>query len=239
MKKFVHIIISNILLCNISFTQSVNVPLEHWIYNFVDRLETKGVFHHISTKSLPLSRTEISNILAKIDSNKNLLSSTELALFNQLKGEFHEELEQLNIKSDSRFFERHLMTWKEGEHRIKVDFDFAQTVDIKRGDQYKSAERTARTNVGGIIRGRLGQHLNFYVRARNTFIRDTNISEESFSPQYGEPITISGRNVVTDDAWAYFIWDQSYFQLEFGRDRIKWGPGHYGSLMISSENPLF
>lgn len=240
MKKFAHILfISFTLLTQISFAQTVNVPLKHWVYDFIDRLETKGIFYQLSTKSYPLSRTEISLILAKIEHNKKTLSSTELALFDQLKGEFHEELEQLNIKSDPLYFERHLMSWSEGVHKAKVDFDFAEVFDVKRGDQYQTADRTSHMTMGGIIRGRFGQHFNFYIHAQNTLNRGSEISNESFDPRYGTPIVISGKNVYSDEAWAYLTWDHAWFQLEFGRDQIKWGPGRHGSLMISKENPLF
>ena len=240
MKKFARLLfISFILLSKTSFTQSVNVPLKHWIYDFLDRLETKGTFYSISTKSYPLLRTEIAVILAEIETKNNLLNKAEQSLFDQLKGEFHEELELLSVKSESRYFERHLMTWREGEHNIKVDFDFAQIFDVKRGNQYKTTERTSQSTMGGIIRGCLGRHFNFYVHAQNTLTRGTDITEENFNPRYGAPITISGENVYTDEAWAYVTWQHSWFQFEFGRDQIKWGPGHRGSLMISTENPLF
>ena len=145
----------------------------------------------------------------------------------------------MTIKANSRYFERHLITWSEDEHKIKVDFDFAQTFDVKHGDQHNETERTSRTVMGGIIRGRLGQHFNFYIHAQNTLHKGTDITEESFSPQCGAPITISGKNVYSDDAWAYLTYTRHWFQFEFGRDNIKWGPGRRGSLMISAENPLF
>ncbi len=228
----------NILIYSL-FAQTVNVPMNHWVYRFVDRLETRGIFHSLKTRSHPLTRTDVANILAKIDSSKAILSATELSLFEQLKGEFHEELDLLKISHNPRYSERHLLTWQEGNHKIKSDLDFSQVFDSKNGDQYCEAERTSRTTLGGIIRGQFNENLNFLIHARNTLNRGTDITEENFDPRYGTPITISGKNVYSDEAWAYLIWDKSWFQLEFGRDQIKWGPGLRGSLMLSSENPLF
>ena len=77
------------MLSRTCFTQSVNVPLSHWVYRFLDRLETRGIFNDISTKSYPLSRTDVAEILADINKHKTELSKTESAIFEQLKGEFY------------------------------------------------------------------------------------------------------------------------------------------------------
>lgn len=228
----------NILIHTLS-AQTVNVPINHWIYRFIDRLETKGMFHSVKTRSYPLTRTDVAHILAKIDSGKSTLSAAELSLFEQFKGEFQEELTALKIAHNPLDTERHLLTWQEGNHKIKTDLDFLQVFDQKNGNQYPEAERTSRTTLGVIMRGQFDGRLNFFIHARNTLNRGTDITTENFDPKYGTPITISGENVYSDDAWAYLMWDQSWFQLEFGRDQLKWGPGLRGSLMLSAENPLF
>ncbi|MBD3289673.1 hypothetical protein GF337_12780 [candidate division KSB1 bacterium] len=219
--------------------QTVNVPLDHWIYPFIERMETKGIFHTLKTRSYPLTRTDVAFILAKIDSNQSRLTSAEVNLLEQFKGEFHEELSKFDVPHKPRYEERHVLTWREEQHFAKTDVAFAQVFDSKTGDQYSEAERTSRTTLGVILRGQFGGNLNFLVHAQNTLNRGTDITEENFDPRYGTPVTISGENVYSDDAWAYLIWDKSWFQFEFGRDQVKWGPGQRGSLMISAENPLF
>ena len=220
--------------------QSVNIPLDHWVYNYIDRLETRGLYHGLLTKSYPLTRTEMAQILAHIDSSGlKQLSQTDLALFQQLKGEFYEELNAMQVRADSRYHERHLLTWEEDDNKIKIDAEFNQTLDVRRGDQYSEAERTSVTSLGGIVRGNLGNRFNFYIRARNSLERGTDITEETFDPRYGTPKTISGGNVYSDEAWAYMTYQYRWFRIEFGRDRLKWGPGRRGSLMLSKENPLF
>ncbi len=236
-----------ILVLSIIFTifprclhgQTVQVPLKHWIYDFIERMEIRGISRQITTQSYPLTRSEIAMILAEIDSKADILSSVELAQFEQLKGEFGEELATSGIRSNPRWKERHLMTWHEDESHAKVDFDFGQKFDVRRGDQYRETERISQTTMGGIIRGALGKYLNFYIHAQNRLDRGTDITEERFDPQYGTPRTISGKNVYTDETWAYLLWRQSWFQAEFGRDQLKWGPGRRGSLMLSRENLPF
>ncbi|MBN1551389.1 hypothetical protein JW979_07965, partial [bacterium] len=202
-------------------------------------MESKQAFSDVSARSLPMSRNEVSLFLAGADSNKKSFSSTELDILEQLKGEFHEELSKLSVKTSKQHHEKHLLRWREGEHQTYIDFDFAQRFDVKRGDQFEKPERTSHTTMGGIIRGKLGSYLNFYVHAQNRLDRGTGITHENFDPRQGAPLTISGKNVFSDESWAYLTLANAWFQAEFGRDQLKWGPGQRGSLMLSRENPPF
>ena len=91
------LIIISLFLSKNSFPQSVNVPLNHWAYNFLERLETRGCFSSLLLRARPISRNDLAGLLAQIDKNcsekKVKLSKSELDLFEQLKGEFHEELD--------------------------------------------------------------------------------------------------------------------------------------------------
>jgi hypothetical protein len=139
-------------------SQSANVPLQHWVYDFLDRLQTKGIIRDVISFSKPYSRHEVALMLAetvqKTKSGREELSSTEASLFEQLKGEFHEELQALNIPAKPRWVERHLMSWEEKDNRIKTDLHFDQTIDTKWGGQYERSERISQTTMGGMVRGR-------------------------------------------------------------------------------------
>ena len=77
--------------------QTVNFPLEHWGYDFLERLEIKGLFYSHDLRSKPLSRFEVVRIVAKVqaqlDKKPHSLTTTEYALFNQLKGDLWDELQ--------------------------------------------------------------------------------------------------------------------------------------------------
>ena len=238
------LLISIIFLLNSTgITQSVNLPLEHWSYQFLDRLETKGLFKEMSERSLPMSRMDIARILSQVEATDKKgvikLTNSERDRFEQLKGEFHEELEKLAIQFDQRYRERHLFTWSEQENSIHADFDFGFNLDVRRGDQYSATERTSHTTLGGILRGNFKKSLGFHIFVRNTIHRGVEITQRNFNPSRGTPISYAGKNVYTDEAIAYFIWKLPWFQLEVGRDKAKWGPGYRGSLMLSAQNPLF
>ena len=242
-RTIILIIIFAVLLSGSLLSQSVNLPLNHWAYNFLERLETKNAFNSLALRTRPISRNDAAKILVEISDNikekKLKLSRTERDKFEQLKGEFHEELFKLNKRAKKMYHERHLLQWKENNSHFKVDVDFSQRFEIGRGDQLDSTARTSRTTGGAIIRGNLNNSLAFFLHFKNTLVRGETHERENFNPEFGKPTVIAGKNVYQDEASAYFVWRLPWFDFEFGRDQAQWGPGCQGSLMLSANNPLF
>ncbi len=230
-------------MSKISFSQSVNVPLNHWAYDFLERLETRGAFRSLLLRARPISRNDLANILVIIEKTtqqkKIGLSKSESDLLEQLKGEFYEELNEFSIVTNSSLHERHLLKWEENSNKFKIDLDFGQRFEINRDDQFDSTKRISNTTAGGIIRGKLKNSLAFYLHFRNTLVKGENIERENFNPDQGMPVVIAGENAFRDNASAYFVWKLPWFELETGRDQAQWGPGYQGSLMLSRFNPLF
>ena len=220
-------------------SQTSNVPLGHWVYDFIERMETKRIFSDVKPRTRPMTRQDVAQFLVHADSARDSLSVVELDILDQLLGEFHDALMERKISAQSRYHEKHLLRWREGQHHAYGDLEFTQRFDVNRGDQYSETERSSYTTLGGIVRGRLGARLDYYVRAQNRLERGTDVTKENFDPRQGTPLTISGNNVFSDEAWAYLKISNTWFEAEFGRDQLKWGPGLRGSLMLSSENPPF
>ena len=101
-------------------------------------------------------------------------------LFEQLKGEFFEELNEFSINTNKRLHERHLLKWEENNNKFKIDLDFKQRFEINRGDQSDSTKRTSHTTAGGIIRGKLKNSLAFYLHFKNTLVKGEDIERENF-----------------------------------------------------------
>ncbi len=240
--KLITILILFILIANIH-AQSVNVPLTHWAYNFLERLEARGFFPSLLLRAKPISRHDLAGLLVQIEKNKNekkmRLSKSELELMDQLKGEFHEELAEHSLPIQKKFYERHFLKWDEDDNKFRIDLDFAQRFETYRGERYDSTRRISHTTAGAIIRGNLSHGLAFYLHFKNTLVRGEGIKQENFNPQFGLPVVTSGENAFRDDAIAYFIWQMPWFDFEFGRDQAQWGPGFGGSLLLSRFNPPF
>jgi len=180
---------------------------------------------------------EIAQILLEAEStcqkNPDFLSTTESEILKQLKAEFHQELIQL---SSQNFHgkERHLMVFEDSTYTIAMDGLFRQNFLI---EQNGKTNARSRTTLGGTVRGTLHESLGFHLFFKNTLIRGEDIQRERFNPSLGEPVTISGENVFSDDASAYIVLELPWAELQLGRDRVQWGPGLASNLMFSANNP--
>ena len=77
------------------FAQTVYVPMNHWVYDFIDRLESQRHIEYVLNNTKPMSRSEIGQILDRIittEAKSAFLNSVEKNQLEYLKFEFREEL---------------------------------------------------------------------------------------------------------------------------------------------------
>lgn len=219
--------------------QPVNIPLGHRIYDFLERMQTKGVILP-QYNTYPYTRSEAAALLVqiqqKIDGQNINLTEAEIDRFEQFKGEFHEDLENQNIPVNAKYKERHFLTWTEDKNRAYADLLFEQKVIKQKGED---AGTISHTTGGGFLRGRLTNHFGFYLFTYSTLRKGEHITEEHFDTSQGSPITLSGKNAYSDDASAYFMLQFPHLNIEFGRDEAQWGPGLQGNLMLSRHEAYF
>ncbi|MBN1997102.1 hypothetical protein JW935_06085 [candidate division KSB1 bacterium] len=227
----------------LSFTlilaQSVNVPLNYWGYRFIDRLETKNLFESNNTNVRPLTRRQFTAILAqvrqKVAQNPSLFSHADLRLFEQLVGDFADELEiSANLPT-----EKHALAWKETDKVLYLDLYAGETVISNKGDQYDPDELLSETTMGGILRGHLGHTIGYYMDARNTLMRGQNVKKENFDVSQGSPVVTSGANIYQDRALAYFTIEKPWLFVQAGLDEANWGPGVHNGLTLTRNAPPF
>jgi hypothetical protein len=224
--------------------QSVHVPLDYWGYGFFERLEAKGLVQSLALMDRPLERGQVARLLIETEkraaAQPGLLTRTDLRLLDQLKGDFADELEQLNEIARPARGELHMARWHEGESRAFIDLYGRLSIISNRGDSYQPADLLAEGTLGGILRGRLGGTLGFYADARNALTRGEKIEgdqDENFDVSKGSPVTISGPNVFRDRALAYFVWEKPWLRIQAGRDEIDWGPGFHSGLALTRNMP--
>ncbi len=223
--------------------QSVDLEYHHWIYDFLAKMETRGLYHKFDAGMKPYSRCEIAELLyqihQKVVKNPDLLSKAEKGLLEQFKGEFYDELAEKNIEIQSRYYERHPVRWKEGKNRLYLDFYFRENLQLLTGDQYSESEHRTEMTLGGILRGDLGKNFSFFVDVQNRMRSVEDSLKEQFDPSQGQPVVTTGTHAFSDQAIAYFKWQLPWFTMKFGRDYLRWGPGYRGGLTISQNNPPF
>ncbi|MBN2354773.1 hypothetical protein JXO59_01600 [candidate division KSB1 bacterium] len=233
------------LACSGAFAQKVNVPLDYWGYQFLDRMEAKGLFFSHELRNRPIMRATMAKLLIEIDKkiaqSPGRATKTDIQLLRQIKGDLTDEIEKISSSNhlpSSR--EQHTAKWQEDASYGYLDLYGKQAIVSNRGDQYQPQQLLSETTLGGIIRGNLGGTLHFYLDARNAITRgesEVRAQGENFDVSKGSPVVISGPNVYRDRALAYLTVGKSWLLLKCGRDEVEWGPGFHGGLSLSRNAP--
>ena len=223
------------------FSQSVNMPLEHWAYRFLQRMEAKGLFHSNELRVRPVPRDKLAEILEEIYRSSlehpEKLSKTDTRLLHQLMSDFSDELEDKGVSDVGE--EIHLFRIKESVGTVYGDLLGQQAIISNRGRQFNPDQLLSETTLGGQLRGHLGNTIGFFAEARNSLTRgeERDPDDENFDPSQGSPVVVSGANVFRDRATAYFVWEQPWLRLEMGKDEFDWGPGYHGSATLTRNAP--
>ena len=226
MLKFLKAIIFFLFLfcfCSIpSYSTSLeNIPLDSWVYPSIEELYTQGLFPKLVRGNKPYSRGEIASYLQEIDTRTEkgdlVLTRTQSWLIDKLKKEFEYELKALSEESE-------VSKKKEEPKKLKV---FLSPVLYLVSNQHDSSY----TRGKGIIEGAF-QWKNFLFKDR--IIIDTKAEKETnfFGQKWKGDLT-----GIFDQ--GYIKGNFKYFEFQWGRDYLRWGPGSRDYLLLSGFSPPF
>ena len=244
--------------------QSPPFPTNHWVYDFLERMEVKGILTNIFDGTRPMSRDEIAGYLSQILSDPQSLTrlnSVEKRQLHYLTLEFRDylapEFREKALKAAprlmkyrrmgflSKIFPNHLYT--NGRNLFQYsEEDFLAVLDPvlyrsgfwAKTDTGTSARRDFRDTHGVTSWGRWGKHLSFYFDFRDSKIwgsRKYPVGDNYSLPGIGYTRSF-GSYVDFDETQAGIIVGGKHWQVTLGKERNAWGPGYWGSLAIS-DNP--
>lgn len=251
-----------ILLLNskTALTQTTYVPINHWAYNYLERLETKQLIQGVLNGTKPLSRNEVAGYLAMVHqrvAQGNELTRVEQDQLSFLNIEFKEELNELlehlipyktrinrirNHKSIRKIFprilyknDRNFLNW--GEDRFKIYFDpilyFQKNYNDT--DTLNHTEKVFQRSSGFRIRGNLGHRLGFFIDIRDTKesgTRKYRLGNYTL-PGLGFVRATSPDHIYHDETVAYLRFGFKHIKFVFGKFSNNWGPGYTSSLILS------
>ncbi len=203
-----------------SIAQSVSVPLDHPVYEFLDRLEAYDAFSPFALRVQPVDRATVLQMLQRADSLLTAdLTTVEKSSLQRYFSEFRDPAIGEPARPDA---EPHLLRLEENRSQILVDALATQEFIFQRGGRL--GEKNISRTLGGVrLRGNLSGKLGFFVEATNTLERGEDDVQEDFRPDISAPVTVSGSSAFKDQALAVFFFRTSWAQFEIGRNQLAWG----------------
>ena len=231
---------------------SVNVPLEHWSYGYIERFEAKGVLNELESGIRPFSRLKIARIVAAIATaaEKGLqLSEVEKGELLLLEEEFGTELEQMDREtitvSDSvkGRIKRGQPLWRYRHARGEAlaDLRIRHQTDIFTGRTRRESEKIFRHRLGGSVRGHFDDKLGFYIgfeQTREQGNRSYHLRDDVYERRI-EAVQLKGDLADYHQSKSYFVFDLPLFRVELGKGEVSWGPALEDNLGLSNNAPSF
>jgi len=249
---FLAIFSASIFAANIS-----SVPLNHPIYPFFDRLETKGLINDLLMGTKPITRDRVANILLHLDSTRTELTSIDLQNLDNFLLDFRFEINSKIkykelpegqdwhtvlqpsqfVKDFSRILkqnnpeeENHVFLWENEENNLYFDHIFTLTYDKTSDNEYRIANSTLYS-----FRGLLASNFAYSLNIELVGVQGDKPYRET------DPI-LKGSWTQTSEDDAKIFFDRSggelalntqYIDLRFAMQPVSWGWGESGTLILS------
>lgn len=215
--------------------QSVNVPLDHWAYDFLERMQTRGLLANARLDTRPYTRENVAEITQMLAETPARLTDVERQYLRRLMSEFPSA--ENKKKPFTPASEPHFYTWKGSPGRLFIDALAGGTVSISQGISGKK-KRSLSPYYGAVLRGRLW---NIAVYSDNRIHGEWGdgpyIQSYRLSEGYPQNTTDDSSFATWDESVSYLTARAGGFRFQFGRDRVAWGPDRHGGLMLSGRTP--
>jgi len=246
-----------VVYARFSSGQTVNVELNHRVYAFIERMETKGLLYSVKDGTKPLTRLEISRCISEIlKENRSLekLTAVEKEQLDFLFYLYREELSALGIKTDGNRIgdewkkkikdqlpgylyknNRNMFTIRDRNIKIYIDPVLRRDIKVNSVDTLAGDDKINQYTFGGKFWGTWDKYIGFYFNAINTKewgTRDYPNNYRIAVKRYGYANGY-GTHIYHDETSAYLYFNHSIFSAEFGKDENKWGYGYFGNLLLS------
>lgn len=227
---------------------SVNVPLSHRGYRFVERFEarmTEGVGSTIK----PYSRLQMAGYLELIAAwgeGGGRLSQVDRDQLESLLGEFVDAVSNSELTGTEQqtwrdyLSGRPLASYRAGQGHVEADLLVRQQSDFFGGRGRGESERIFRNKVGGRLRGQMDNWLGFRVsfeQSREQGSREYVIRDHVYEPRLELP-QLKDNLADYHQGRALVVFALPAVRVEVGKQEASWGPAA-DNLGLSHNGPAF
>lgn len=228
--------------------QYANLPIGHRAYEFLERMQTKGVLEEANLMNRPLSRSDVAAMVARIREDE--LSTVDLERLEWLREEFALELDSTSPAPNGR---GNAFTLEYPDARLVFNPAGGIRTHTAGGIELADTERSLTTATVGIYSyGYLYEQFGYSLIFTNSTERGSALplpvsaDDASYirrlSPERGLATRRRFEGGDTprffyDTAEAYLTWQYRGFRVEYGSEVNRWGPGFRGTLTLSDKAP--
>jgi len=243
-----------------TLAQSPSFPMNHWVYPLLDRLQAEGMIHDFLAGTQPYSRSQIAAAVAPLllDAEQlKKLNSTEQEQLNYLRSELKEELMIWHVEVENaraprldylrnRTFLRHLLpdfVFNNGRNLLSItqdglrlygDFVLYENLHLVRNSYLKNRDIQQERH-GITLWGSWSPWVQFYFDFRDA--SETGgvypASADNWSFERVGYAKAKGNSVSFDETTCGIFAGHGFWQIMIGKEKNRWGPGRFGSLMLS------
>ena len=216
----------------------LNVEVDSWVYPILDRFVAKD-YIYVDTEVRPLMRGQIAEalkpFLEEVGKGEAVISSVDRYDLARLETEFGWEL-GADPKHGHRYQDLPLLRFDKGESQINLDTDVTESIVIFRAKQkddsipFDTLLTVSTTSWGLEMYGQFNEKLVYDERLTFSLIEG---DEDIHNTYIGEKLRPWKRGTAEIER-AYFKVGAGPVQFELGRNRFWWGPGRFGTLLVSS-----
>jgi hypothetical protein len=205
----------------------------------------KGILNDYDDIILPLSKQEVVTLLKKIESNSELLTSSEREFLCRMEvkmgvnaissGSYFMKFPIGFIDDYRKYSEKHLYTFRDSIAKLNIDLlgDFTHIYSSK----YK--DYSLLFDFGGQIYGTYSNWLGYLVEGSNgTQFHNRRVAE--LDPRVKSSYTFNHTGInFFDYTQGYLRLQNDNVSLQLGRERVLWGTGFINKMVLSDNPPIF
>jgi hypothetical protein len=245
-------ILTNIVFVGVATSQVENVPVHHRVYEFLHRMEVRGILPQFHSAVLPITRGSVADYLSKIDESSERLSLSEMELLRVYRTEFSYDsglgiVDATDLLGPGRLIDnitdivsqkqKYIYSWyDQKDNSLFIDALFGLEHRNRGGDR-----RAKLTLVEGGFRARgtLGGRVGYYLDAVN----GTAAGDRSFGLEDPRLLTNHTYRIEEksfyDESAGYVRLDATWFGVQVGRERIVWQENYGTGMFLSAFPPTF
>lgn len=238
--------------------QSVYVPAQHEVYDFLKRMESRQLINNYKDAALPLSRMQIAEVMVVLESKVNDMTRVERETYEFLKTEFNYEILKISDDAEPSETRWHICSHKLSQGILNFDINYSVS------KEYLGSQSNYLRSQGLKTYGYVFKNVGFYFNIVDNLEKGDNIDFSrlndnkieicnflsSADKDYYKRIKTNNRGVIPsqingenqfqyDEMNAQLSWQIGSFTFSLEKMNNVWGYGKNGTVILSDNAPSY